>query len=140
MGAAIFEIGHDFASLSFSRRFQIASDTGITPRREIRTSSQSANTGSFFMTASDTGFLSRFTGLTSTATAFGSSSSGSGCGPLTASIETAWDASGYLFELLLFVVLLPPLLVPFLAPFFFAGIVSALRNVVGGAAIAARNH
>jgi hypothetical protein len=56
-----------------------------------------------------------------------------------ASIEAARNAPGYLFELLLFVVFLPPLLLPFLAPFFFAGIVSALRNVVGGAACA-RNH
>jgi hypothetical protein len=45
-----------------------------------------------------------------------------------ASSEAARNVPGYLLELLLFVVFLPPLLLPFLAPFFFAGIVSALRK------------
>jgi hypothetical protein len=45
---------------------------------------------------------------------------------------------GYFFEPFLFVVRLPPFFVPFRAPFFFIGIGSTLRNVVGGAEQIAR--
>ena len=40
---------------------------------------------------------------------------------------------GYLFEPFLFVDRFAPFFVPFRAPFFFIGIGSTLRNVVGGA-------
>src|SRR5205085_12055031 len=56
--AAIFKIGHDFASLSFSNRFQIESETGITPSREMRTNSHSSKAGSDLIVSSVTGFCS----------------------------------------------------------------------------------
>ena len=45
---------------------------------------------------------------------------------------------GYLFEPFLFVDLFAPFFVPFRAPFFFIGIGSTLRNVVGGGGAIAR--
>ncbi len=51
--------------------------------------------------------------------------------PGAASDEAARDVPGYFFEPLRFVVRFEPFFVPFRPPFFFVGIGSTLRNVVG---------